>query len=68
MVRFAFSNGGRLKEAHDGTWWVMHTSNDSILAYCSTKEEAEETRRCLGALDMMFFVLGNSTGRGRKAT
>jgi hypothetical protein len=48
MVRFAFSNGGRLKEAHDGTWWVMHTSNDSILAYCSTKEEAEETRKYLG--------------------
>jgi hypothetical protein len=24
-----------------GEWWVLHPSNDAILAYCDTKEEAE---------------------------
>jgi hypothetical protein len=33
-----------------GQWYVMHPSNDAILAYCDTKEEAELTRKGLADL------------------
>ena len=32
----------RKKQNHDGQWWVMHPSNDAILAYCDTEEEADK--------------------------
>ncbi len=49
MIHFLLS-GARKKENKDPetpfslggkSWWVMHPSNDAILAYCDTEEEAD---------------------------
>lgn len=43
--------GARKRQNKDGklpyqfggkNWWVLHPSNDSILAYCDTEAEADE--------------------------
>jgi len=43
MIRLAIDHV-HVREASPGSggeWWVLHPSNDAILAYCDTKEEAE---------------------------
>ena len=36
--------------ATGGRWYVLHPSNDAILAYCDTEEEAGMVRKALNKL------------------
>ena len=40
-----------IRKADSGTqWYVLHPSNDAILAYCNTEEEAGMVRKALNEL------------------
>lgn len=41
----------RKKQNHDGRWYVMHPSNDAILAYCDTEEEADKVISALNKVE-----------------
>lgn len=47
----------RKKQNHDGRWFVMHPSNDAILAYCDTEKEADDV---ISALNRMSTGVNES--------
>lgn len=48
MIHMAITRA-RKDQYHSG-WWVMHPSNDAILAYCDTEEEADQVIAALNRL------------------
>lgn len=61
MIHIAIANA-RIEPSSDGTsWWVMHPSNDAILAYCDTRGEADAF---VAALDAMRLLILLAQGAG----
>lgn len=40
-IHIIITDAQKKKNDSDGRWRVMHPSNDAILAYCTTEEEAD---------------------------
>lgn len=41
MIRCIITDAEK-KKKEDGSWYIRHPSNDAILAYCDTEEEADD--------------------------
>lgn len=50
MIKLTIA-GARVKSMAKGAeWWVVHPCNDAILAYCSTREEADRIVRAIDGI------------------
>ena len=57
MIRSAISRA-RKKQRDRGKkkeWWVLHPTNDAVLAYCATEKDADLFIACLDTLDDSRF-------------